>query len=82
MEPMGTGMANYDGTPSQQLIDYYGERAKNGLGLLIVEVTRVNSVHGATIPRQLSMAHDRHIAPFAASGNTGPSSSSLICWWR
>ncbi len=66
LAPMVTGMANYDGTPSEQLIDYYEERAKNGLGLLIVGATRVNYVHGATIPRQTSMASDRQIAPFAA----------------
>jgi 2,4-dienoyl-CoA reductase-like NADH-dependent reductase (Old Yellow Enzyme family) len=63
---MGTGMANYDGTPSELIIDYYEERARNGLGLLITGVTRVNFVHGAVLPRQLSMASDRHIAPFAA----------------
>lgn len=66
LAPMVTGMANYDGTPSEQLIAYYEERAKNGLGLLIIGATRVNYVHGATIPRQTSMASDRHIAPFAA----------------
>ena len=65
MVPMGTGMANYDGTPSEQIINYYEERARNGLGLLITGVTRVNTLHGATMPRQLSMAYDRHIAPFA-----------------
>ncbi len=66
MAPMASGMANYDGTPSEQIIGYYEERAKNGLGLLITEVTRVNVLHGAALPRQLSMAYDRHIAPFAA----------------
>lgn len=35
MVPMVTGMANYDGTPSEQIIDYYEERASNSLGLLI-----------------------------------------------
>ena len=66
MVPMATGMANYDGTPSEQIINYYEERARNGLGLLITGVTRVNTLHGSTMPRQLSMAYDRHIAPFAA----------------
>ncbi len=65
MVPMGTGMANYDGTPSEQIINYYEERARNRLGLLITGVTRVNTLHGATMPRQLSMAYDRHIVPFA-----------------
>jgi 2,4-dienoyl-CoA reductase-like NADH-dependent reductase (Old Yellow Enzyme family)/thioredoxin reductase len=66
MAPMGTGMANYDGTPSEQIINYYEQRARSGLGLLITEITRVNTLHGASMPRQLSMAYNRHIAPFAA----------------
>lgn len=66
MAPMGTGMANLDGTPSEQITAYYEERARNGVGLIITEVTRVNTLHGATLLRQLSLAHDRHVAPFAA----------------
>ncbi|MEW6555256.1 MAG: FAD-dependent oxidoreductase [Actinomycetota bacterium] len=64
--PMVTGMAGYDGTPSRQITDYFEERARGGVGLIITGATRVNTLHGATAPRQLSMAHDRHIAPFAA----------------
>jgi len=62
---MGTGMANFDGTPSEQLISYYEERAKSGTGLIISEITRVNDLHGATMPRQLSMSHNRYIKPFS-----------------
>ena len=65
MPPMEVGMANPDGTPSEQLIAYYEERARNGLGLLITGITRVNGRHGATLPRQLAMTGDRHIEPFA-----------------
>jgi 2,4-dienoyl-CoA reductase-like NADH-dependent reductase (Old Yellow Enzyme family)/thioredoxin reductase len=65
MPPMEVGMANPDGTPSEQLIAYYEERARNGLGLLITGITRVNGRHGATLPRQLAMTSDRHIEPFA-----------------
>jgi 2,4-dienoyl-CoA reductase-like NADH-dependent reductase (Old Yellow Enzyme family)/thioredoxin reductase len=64
--PMVTGMADYDGTPSQQISDYFEERARGGIGLIITGATRVNNLHGATAPRQLSMTNDRHIAPFAA----------------
>ncbi|MBN2027099.1 MAG: FAD-dependent oxidoreductase [Actinobacteria bacterium] len=66
MVPMATGMANYDGTPSQQIVDYYEERARNGLGLLITGIIRVNNTYGASLPRQLAMTSDRHIAPFSA----------------
>ncbi|HNY49164.1 MAG TPA: NAD(P)/FAD-dependent oxidoreductase [Smithella sp.] len=65
MPPMEVGMANPDGTPSEQLIAYYEERARNGLGLLITGITRVNGRHGATLPRQLAMTSNRHIEPFA-----------------
>jgi len=66
MEPVAVGMAGFDGSASQQIVDYYEARARGGAGLIITEVTRVNTLHGATAPRQLSMAYDRHIAPFAA----------------
>lgn len=59
------GMANFDGTPSEQLINYYEARAQNGLGLLITGITRVNEHHGAGLPRQLAMTSNRHIKPFA-----------------
>lgn len=65
LPPLEVGMANFDGTPSEQLISYYEERAKNGLGLLITGITRVNESHGAGLPRQLAMTSDRHIGPFA-----------------
>lgn len=65
MPAMVTGMANYDGTASEQIADYYEERAKNGVALIITGCVRVNDLHGATIPRQLSMTHDRHVEPFA-----------------
>lgn len=64
MTPMGTGMANYDGTPSGQMVAYFEERAKHGVGLIVTGITRVNYLTGAVMPRQLSMANDRHIAPF------------------
>lgn len=64
MPPMEVGMSNFDGTPSEQLIAYYEERARNGLGLLITGIARVNELHGAALPRQLAMSHDRHIEPY------------------
>ena len=65
LPPLEVGMANFDGTPSEQLTRYYIERAKNKIGLIMTGITRVNEVHGATLPRQLSMSEDRHIEPFA-----------------
>lgn len=52
-----------DGTPTEKLMDYYEERAKGGVGLIIPGVTRVNDVTGCATFTQLSMSHDYHIEP-------------------
>ena len=61
MSPMGCGLANLDGTPSEDMIAFYEARAIGGAGLIIPEITRVNDVHGAGLMRQLSVTKDRHI---------------------
>lgn len=43
--------------------EYFKERAKGDVGLIITAVTRVNDTDGAVAPTQLSMAHDRYIEP-------------------
>ena len=65
MSPMGCGLANLDGTPSDDMITYYEERAIGGAGIIIPEITRVNDVHGAGLLRQLSVTKDKHIEPLA-----------------
>lgn len=60
---LGTG--GLDGTPGEQMMQYYEERAKGGVGLIITEATRVDEKHGPLAPRQLAMSKDRHIEPFA-----------------
>lgn len=65
MSPMGIGLANLDGTPTQDMIDYYTARADGGAGLIIPEITRVNDVHGAGMLRQLSVTRDSHIEPLS-----------------
>lgn len=42
MPPMGTLMANADGSPSDRLIDYYEARANGGAALITVETTAVH----------------------------------------
>lgn len=61
--PMGTNLANPDGTVSQELIDYWEARAKGGWGLIIVEVTAVDPV-GKAIPRQPGLWDDKFIPGF------------------
>ena len=65
MAALETGLADFSGVPTRQYINYYEERAKNGVGLIITGITRVNDLHGAGVPRQLSMSQDRNIEPFA-----------------
>ncbi len=65
MSPMGCGLANLDGTPSEDMIAFYEARAIGGAGLIIPEITRINDVHGAGLMRQLSVTKDRHIGPLA-----------------
>jgi len=65
MSPMGCGLANLDGTPSEDMIAFYEARAIGGAGLIIPEITRINDNHGAGLLRQLSVTKDRHIEPLA-----------------
>ncbi len=65
MAPMGIGLAELDGTPSQDMIAFYEARAAGGAGLVIPEITRVNDDHGAGLMRQLSVTKDRHIKPLS-----------------
>lgn len=58
--PMGTNLANPDGSVSQEFIDYWEARAKGGWGLLIVEVTAVDPL-GKAIPFQPGIWDDSFI---------------------
>jgi 2,4-dienoyl-CoA reductase-like NADH-dependent reductase (Old Yellow Enzyme family)/thioredoxin reductase len=63
MAPMLMGFGAFDGTPTPQLMDYYEERAKGGVGLIITEITRVDDKNGAAAFSQLGMSKDYQIAP-------------------
>lgn len=65
MSPMGIGLAELDGSPTQEMIAFYEARAIGGAGLIIPEITRVNDLHGAGMLRQLSVTKDRHIEPLS-----------------
>ena len=65
MSPMGIGLAELDGSPSEDMLAFYEARAMGGVGLIIPEITRVNDVHGAGLMRQLSITLDRHIPGLA-----------------
>ena len=63
MPPMMLGHGQFNGKPTDQMIDYYEERAKGGVGLIITEITRVDDVTGVGAFAQLSVSHDYHIEP-------------------
>ncbi len=65
MEPMMLGFGQISGCPTEQMMNYYEERAKGGTGLIVTEITRVNDVTGASSFGQLAVSHDYHIEPLA-----------------
>lgn len=60
MPAMGTNMANLDGTPSQNLIDYYGARAAGGAGMIITEVVTPDE-RGQCIHSELAGFDDKFL---------------------
>ena len=65
LPPMLMGFAALDGTPTEQLMDYYEERAKGGTGLIMTEITRINDKTGSAAFAQLAVSHDYHIKPLS-----------------
>ncbi len=63
MPPMLMGFGHFDGKPTEQMMDYYEERAKGGCGLIMTEITRVNDQTGSAAFAQLAASHDYHIEP-------------------
>lgn len=49
----------------EEFLAYLMERARGGVGMIILENTRVDDEHGAAAPWQASVARDEHIAPLA-----------------
>lgn len=62
MPAMCAGLANEDGTVSDDLIKYYEIRAKGGAGLIITEFTMVNGTNGRHNIYQLGAYDDKQIA--------------------
>ena len=62
MPPMGSGLGCGDGRVSQRMKEYYEERARGGVGLIIVEATCVEGSMGKAFPDQLLVDNDEFIA--------------------
>lgn len=61
MMPMGTNYGEQNGEMSFLHINYYEERAKGGVGLIIVENASVDSPEGSNGTTQLRIDHDNYI---------------------
>jgi 2,4-dienoyl-CoA reductase-like NADH-dependent reductase (Old Yellow Enzyme family)/thioredoxin reductase len=61
MPPMGTNFSTEDGYTTKRLVDYHVERAKGGVGLIIVEGAYVEP-RGKSSVRQLAVDNDDKIS--------------------
>jgi len=61
MSPMGTEMAEFNGEASNQTVRYYEERAKGGIGLIIVEYCAVDDNYGIAVENQLRLSQNKHV---------------------
>jgi len=61
MPPMATNYASKDGQVTERQIEYYVERAKGGVGLIIVEISCVDTPVGKGMARQIAIDDDKFI---------------------
>lgn len=62
MPAMGTGMASINGEVTSQLIEYYAQRAKGGVGGIVVEIACVDAPVGKASLTQLRIDKPEYIA--------------------
>ena len=70
MPPMGTNMATPDGHVTEEIVCYYRERARGGVGLIIVETTCVDAPVGKTTAYQLAIDDDKFIPGLSGLAKT------------
>jgi 2,4-dienoyl-CoA reductase-like NADH-dependent reductase (Old Yellow Enzyme family)/thioredoxin reductase len=61
MTAMGSNQAELDGTCGEGIRAYYAERAKGGVGLIIVEATAIAHPIGTVTPRQVGFSGEQHM---------------------
>jgi 2,4-dienoyl-CoA reductase-like NADH-dependent reductase (Old Yellow Enzyme family)/thioredoxin reductase len=62
MAPMETMHTNADGSVSQDMVDYYVERARGGIGLIVVQNSAVDTIASRSTFAQLCVNSD-HLMP-------------------
>lgn len=64
MPPMATNFAGASGEVTDRLVKYYAERAKGGVGLVIVENSAIKHPEGKCVACQLRIDGDRYISGY------------------
>lgn len=64
MSPMQPMYGELDGSAGPRTIAYYEERARGGVGMIIVEATNVDSINNTPWDYQLCLDKDRYISSF------------------
>lgn len=62
---LAMGISDENQCIGDDFFDYLMERVKGGIGMIVLENTRVDDVHGVAAPKQASFARDEQIAPAA-----------------
>ena len=70
MTPMGTNLAELDGTVGPAMLAYFEARAKGGCGLIMPEICKVNEKTGVGMFRQIAATSDKHIPSLAKLAST------------
>ncbi|MFC1929749.1 FAD-dependent oxidoreductase [Chloroflexota bacterium] len=78
MAPMGTNLCNKDGFITPEARDFYEERARGGVGLIIFESTCVDYPRGRALPLQPSIDGDKYISGLAHLAEVVKSSGSRV----
>jgi 2,4-dienoyl-CoA reductase-like NADH-dependent reductase (Old Yellow Enzyme family)/thioredoxin reductase len=61
LPPMGTNAADEEGYVTPPVLGYYEERARGGVGLIVVEGACIDQSHGKAVQHPLGIDDDRHI---------------------
>lgn len=80
MPAMDTNLGALDGSVTPKLVDYYEERAKGGVSLIIVQTTSVDYPRGRTTPFQISIDHDRYLPGLSQLAQAIKRSGVLSCY--
>ena len=64
MPPMEVLYGEVDGSVGQRAINYYEERARGGVGLIIVEATAVDEINNSPVDYQLRLTSNQYVSGF------------------